>query len=180
MDMNETTESATSAALKRSAGEARSEAKGLASEAQQQARGMIEEKKGALADQLSGVARAFRNASGDLESSPIGKYVDDLAASVDRVAANIKERDLQGVASDVQSFARRQPALFIGGCVAVGFALSRFLKASEKKEALDVDVDVDTDWSTSPMPYEGEQGIQSLSHESWDEPLVDPSNEVPR
>lgn len=181
--MNETTESATGAALKRSAGEAKAEVKDLATEAKQQARGMIDEKKGVLADQLSGVARAFRNVSGDLqgEASPIARYVDDLAASVDRVAQNIKERDLQGVASDVQSFARRQPALFIGGCVAVGFALSRFLKASEKKQAFEVEAD--PDWRAGPdetASYEGELGIQSLSHESWDEPLVEPSTEVPR
>jgi hypothetical protein len=30
----------------------------------------------------------------------------------------------------VEDFARRQPALFIGGSVAAGFALARFLKSS--------------------------------------------------
>lgn len=179
--MNETTETATGAALKRSAGDAKSEVKNLASDAKQQARGMIDEKKGVLADSLSGVARAIRNASGELqagEGAGIAPYVDEIAGSIDRVAQNIKERDLQGVAQDVQSFARRQPALFIGGCVALGFALSRFLKASEKKQAIDVDLSSDVGdvgvggVETSSWAAGDELGVQSLSHENWDEPLV--------
>lgn len=168
--MDQTTETATGAALKRSAGDAKAEVKSLASDAKQQARGMFDEKKGALAEQLSGVARAIRNASGELEGERLSGSADSLAGGIDRFAENLKERDLEGAVRDVESFARRQPALFIGGCVAIGFALSRFFKASERQQPLD---------ATASWADDEELGLHSLSHEqvpdtyeeTWDEPL---------
>ncbi|MES2462494.1 MAG: hypothetical protein V4671_18075 [Armatimonadota bacterium] len=60
-----------------------------------------------------------------------GGYADSLAGQVDRAVDYLRENDIDDLAAQVESFARRQPALFIGGAFVVGVALARFLKSSQ-------------------------------------------------
>ncbi len=60
-----------------------------------------------------------------------GGYADTLADQVDRAVAYLRENDIDDLTAQVESFARRQPALFIGGAFVVGVALARFLKSSQ-------------------------------------------------
>ncbi|MCA1772336.1 MAG: hypothetical protein LC677_06885 [Halomonas sp.] len=41
-----------------------------------------------------------------------------------------RDKDLRSVCDDARSFSRREPALFIGGVIAAGFLVSRFLRSS--------------------------------------------------
>jgi hypothetical protein len=49
---------------------------------------------------------------------------------LDSVATVLRDQDPRSIVRAVEGFARRQPALFVAGSVAAGFALARFLKSS--------------------------------------------------
>jgi len=60
-----------------------------------------------------------------------GGYADSLAGQVDRAVVFLRENDVDDLTAQVEDFARKQPALFIGGAFVVGIALARFLKSSQ-------------------------------------------------
>jgi hypothetical protein len=60
-----------------------------------------------------------------------GGYADSLAGQIDRAVDYLRENDIDDLAAQVEDFARKQPALFIGGAFVVGVALARFLKSSQ-------------------------------------------------
>ena len=45
----------------------------------------------------------------------------------------MRERDVRELVGEVQDFARKQPTLFFGGAVILGFAALRFLKSTPPK-----------------------------------------------
>jgi hypothetical protein len=77
-------------------------------------------------------ARAIGSAAGELDSqSPrIAQSVRDAAQKVDGLSHNISGRNVDELMNAATELARSQPMLFIGGAIAAGFALSRFLKSS--------------------------------------------------
>jgi hypothetical protein len=50
---------------------------------------------------------------------------------VDQVANYLRDADLNRIARDVESLARRQPALVYGAAIALGIIGARFLKSSD-------------------------------------------------
>jgi hypothetical protein len=60
-----------------------------------------------------------------------GGYADSLADQIDRAVSYLRENDIDDLTAQVEGFARRQPALFIGGSFVLGVALARFLKSSQ-------------------------------------------------
>jgi hypothetical protein len=98
-------------------------------------RSFVEEQKGALARQLGGFASALRGAAHDLdrEGSHSALLAERAAEGMERVAESLRTRDLHGVLDETESFARRSPALFVGGAVTAGFVLARFLKSSRER-----------------------------------------------
>lgn len=93
----------------------------------------LEDRKSRAADTLGGVAHALLAASDQLGSQQEGAarpYVERLAHQVDRVSNFLEQTDVEQVADDVGQFARRHPALFIGGALALGIVGARFLKSS--------------------------------------------------
>jgi hypothetical protein len=128
----------TSDALRETARDAKSEVKDLAHQASQQAKQVAEQRKGTVADSISGVARALQSTATSLESEQqdlFARAAYDAATRLQGFAASVRDKDLDGVRRDAENLARTRPALFIGGCVALGFALSRFLKASASRPA---------------------------------------------
>lgn len=98
----------------------------------------IDEKKVTLARGLSSVADNIRqmgeNLRGTEDETPIAavtaKYGDSLASQVEQVSTYLEQKDLREVLKDVERFARRNPAVFLGGAFALGLLASRFLKSS--------------------------------------------------
>jgi hypothetical protein len=118
-------------------GEKRSDAAGIAQElghkAAEQARIVAEKGKAKLADKAGGVADALRHASDGLrsdEQEELARYTGTIADKIEWVAGAIKRRDVAGIMSDVTRFAKRQPALFLGGAFTAGLFAARFLKSS--------------------------------------------------
>ena len=77
-----------------------------------------------LADNIRGAAKAFEH------DTPIAARTIEMAAGyVEDAAEKMRNGSLNDVMDGVTSFARRQPAAFLGLSVLAGFAAVRFLKA---------------------------------------------------
>jgi hypothetical protein len=121
--------------LKETVGQAATQ---VAGQAKDKAVSLIGEQKAGLATGINSIADSIRqigeNLRNDGEHNQIaslaGKYGDSLAAQVERFSQYVEESDLKEVAHDVEQFARRNPALFVGGAFALGVLAARFLKSS--------------------------------------------------
>jgi hypothetical protein len=92
----------------------------------------VDQQMNRAADGLGGIADVFRSASNELrnENETLASYVDMASDQMKRVADQIRQKGVADVLDDVQLFARRRPALFIGGAFLVGLGIARFLKSS--------------------------------------------------
>lgn len=108
--------------------------------ATQKATEVLEEKKGGLAEGLSGVVETIRQVGDTLRENegqtPItgkaAEYGDTLAQQIEKVSNYFERNDVRTMVRDVESFARRNPAVFIGTAFALGLLTARFLKASPR------------------------------------------------
>jgi ABC-type transporter Mla subunit MlaD len=96
-----------------------------------------EEQKQRGVEGMQTFARAINSAAAELEghSPQVAQYIRDAAHKVEGFSGNINGRNVNELLQAACSVARTQPALFIGGAVAAGFALSRFLKSSAPSPA---------------------------------------------
>ncbi len=95
------------------------------------------ERKERVAQQVGGIAEAVRSAARSLDRSQtptVARYVDRAAAQVDDLAHALHERRWGELIGDLEMVARRQPALFVTGAVAVGFLIGRFLSLSNRHQ----------------------------------------------
>lgn len=85
------------------------------------------------AEGLGVFADALRRGGRELtgEHSTMASYVDAAANQMTRAVDTLRDRDLRHIASDLESFARQRPMLFVGSAFALGLAAARFLKSSE-------------------------------------------------
>ena len=83
-------------------------------------------------DAIRQFARAIDSAALELErqSPTVARTVREAARAVDGLSDNLSSRSVNELIDSAAALARAQPALFIGGSVAAGFALARFLKSS--------------------------------------------------
>jgi hypothetical protein len=63
----------------------------------------------------------------------VGNYADRAADQVERFSTYLRETDVDEIMEEVRGFARRRPALFLGGGAALGFFATRFLKSSSQE-----------------------------------------------
>ena len=98
----------------------------------------VDEQKNRAADGLGGIADVFRNASNELrnENETLASYVDMASDQMRRFADQIRQKGVADMLDDVHAFARRRPALFIGGAFLVGIGIARFLKASADRSSM--------------------------------------------
>jgi hypothetical protein len=115
--------------------------------AQDKARGALGQARGRLSDQvdqrstqagerIAGTASDVRSIADELRSQ--GKdgpatLADQVAGQADRVGDYLKGASGDRILRDVEDFARRQPMLVAAAGLALGFAASRFLKASSSR-----------------------------------------------
>ena len=84
------------------------------------------------ADHLFQVAHALRKTGDELRSSDsaLTEYVGKAALSVDEVSHYLQTRTLSQLLGDAEGFARREPAMFLGGSFVAGLFGGRFLKSA--------------------------------------------------
>jgi hypothetical protein len=97
----------------------------------------VDEQKNRAADGLGGIANVIRHAGDELrtENEALAAYVDSASDQLRRFADHIRQKGVADMMDDLHGFARRRPALFIGGAFLVGIGLARFLKSSAGRGA---------------------------------------------
>lgn len=104
--------------------------------AQGRIRSLLEQQTGRAADQLGGVANALHKAAEQLNQENggvVADYAEQAAGRVERVADMLRDANVDDIVGEVESFARRQPEVFIGAAFAVGFLAARFIKSSSDR-----------------------------------------------
>lgn len=117
--------------------QARAQANRFAEEAKQRGRGMLEEQKGNAVNQLSGFASVLRETASKCaereDQRTAARALEQAAGGLERFADGLRSRDVDSLMDQATRLARQQPAMFIGGTIAAGFLLSRFLKSSAER-----------------------------------------------
>ena len=110
----------------------RETAAGLADSAKEQVRSQFDQKKGTALGEIDTLVSALRRAGSELgdNGGMSGRVIDTVASRLESFSRSMDGKDLNGVLQGVETFARRNPAAFLGSAIAVGFLASRFLKSS--------------------------------------------------
>lgn len=125
------------------AGNGSSTASGIIGGIKQNVTSRVDAEKNRAADGLGGIAAVIRNAGNELrnENEALASYVDAASDQLRRFAEQIRQKGVADMLDDMQRFAQRRPALFIGGAFLVGLGLARFLKSSAERDMYSSDPD---------------------------------------
>lgn len=78
-----------------------------------------------IAEEGSRMAQSLHEAASQHGGGVQSRVLDTMASGLDSVSRTMANRDAESLISDVQSFARRNPALFIAGAAVAGIVLVR-------------------------------------------------------
>ena len=103
---------------------------------------VLDEQKGTVAGGLTTVADTIKQVGENLTTAEepnkitetAAKYTNSLAEQIENLSGYFERKDVRDMVRDVETFARRYPAYFLGGAVALGFIAARFLKSSNPKQ----------------------------------------------
>jgi hypothetical protein len=117
-------------------GEAQEKAQQVAEQAQAKAREQLDQRSAQLAAQVHQQASDLRSVSGALRDEGQDRpaqVVDRLAGLAEQAGRYLRDKDADAMLADAEDFGRRKPAAVAAGALALGFAASRFLKASSSQ-----------------------------------------------
>lgn len=127
--MDQVSDAASSAksAAGEAAGEAKEQAVSVASQVKDKAVAAVTEQKQGLADQIDGLAQSVHKSGEHFAGQQdwIAGAIERGATELGALATSLRDNDLASLYGQVRSIAKQQPALFIGACLAGGFALAR-------------------------------------------------------
>jgi hypothetical protein len=106
-------------------------------QARDRASSSLGESKGQVADQFGSMAEALRRTTEHLRSEDqqrIAGLTETVARQVDQVANYLRNKDARAMRDDLESLARRQPAIMLGGALVLGLIGARFLKSSQRQK----------------------------------------------
>jgi hypothetical protein len=102
---------------------------------QTQLREQIGQRSTQAGEQVGSTAQALRSTSERLrdegQDAP-ARMAEQMADRADRLSSYLRESDPDRILHDLEDFGRRQPLAVVGVGLFVGFAASRFLKASSR------------------------------------------------
>jgi hypothetical protein len=115
---------------------AQDKAQGALGQARGRFSGQVDERSTQAGERISGTAADVRSIAEELRRQ--GKdapatLAEQVAGQADRVGDYLKGASGDRILRDVEDFARRQPLLVAAGGLVLGFAASRFLKASSSR-----------------------------------------------
>ncbi|MBQ2260033.1 MAG: hypothetical protein II336_01545 [Loktanella sp.] len=100
-------------------------------EAVTEVRASADDAKAGVADEVKDVAAALRRASEEMRGgSPQERTLGQISSSLADAADKLHDKDLGEMVEMASKVARNNPMLFLGGAALLGFAASRFAKAS--------------------------------------------------
>jgi hypothetical protein len=124
---------------KQAASQAKEAASGVIDQAKDQAATRVDQQRQTAATGVQAVAQAFRNMGDDLrnrQEGPVAEYAAEVGHAIggqaERLANYLRQRNARQLVTDAEDFARRSPAVFLGGAFVLGLAASRFLKSSRR------------------------------------------------
>lgn len=149
------------------------DAKAALESAKEHGTAQFEQYRDTAAEQINALAQGAQSAAQQMEGSDtlgLSHYVTDIAQNMATLADNLRGKSADELLQQAGRLARDNPALFLTGSVALGFGLSRFLRASSPSP---------TSSSTSPMkPSEpGDSAVDR--HQTGINPAIAADEELP-
>jgi hypothetical protein len=100
----------------------------------------LEEQKATVAGGLTSVAEGVRSMTSSLNQATdhnaladyTAQYADTAAKKLEQAARYFETTDVRAMARDIEGFARRNPAIFLGGAFALGMLAARFFKSTPR------------------------------------------------
>jgi hypothetical protein len=151
--------------VRETAQQAKEQTQQAAGQAMEKARTQIKSgltsQKDRVAEGADSVAQALRSTGEQLnekDQGMVGQYAFQAADMVENVAGYFREHDIDQLMGEAENFARRQPAIFLGGAFALGFCIARFMKSSSGQAG---------GWRGDGMQAGGMQGYGMRDRESY-------------
>jgi hypothetical protein len=102
----------------------------------------IDEQKTTLSGGISTVADSIRQVGDNLGSAEAdnglagsaAKYTQSAAQRLEELAGYFETKSVRDMARDLEGFARRNPAVFLGAAFGLGFLAARFLKSGSSRQ----------------------------------------------
>lgn len=113
------------------------QAKSSLRQAKDRATSSLGESRDQFAEQLGAVAEALRRTGEHLRlenQQRVAGLTESVARQADQVANYVRTFDPRTARDDLESLARRQPALVLGGAFALGLLGARFFKSSKQRD----------------------------------------------
>jgi ElaB/YqjD/DUF883 family membrane-anchored ribosome-binding protein len=124
------------AKAKEAAEQAQEKAQQAAGQMQDKLREQLDQRSSQAATQITEQASDLRSVGESLrqegKEGP-AKAADQLAQYAEKVGGYLREKDSHALLADAEDFGRRQPWAIATGGIVLGFAVSRFLKASSSE-----------------------------------------------
>ncbi len=127
------------------------DARTLFDTAREQGAEHLEQYREGAADQIESLARSASSAAEQLQENDtlgLSHYISDVADNLGTFAGSLRGKSADELLQQVGRLARDNPALFVTGSIALGFGLSRFLRASSP----DLNGTASSDASDKPSP----------------------------
>lgn len=149
-------------------GTAKNAASQTLDQVKEQGKNQLEGQKDRAAGAIGDVAHAMRQTGWNLRQDKrdyVAQFVDQAASQLERFSSDIRDKDVSQMLGDAENFARRQPAVFLGGAFMLGLLAARFLRSSRPQYATG-----STGMSGQPASWTGTMpSALSASRESaWD------------
>lgn len=113
----------------------------------------FEQYRDTAAQQIETLAQSAQSAAEQLQEDDtfgLSHYVTDIAQNMTTLAGNLRGKSVDELIQQASRLARDNPALFLTGSVALGFGLSRFLRASSTSQASQATGETDSGTSSTP------------------------------
>lgn len=128
----------------------------------------LKSQKDDASSKLGGVAAALRETgktlgAGDDKDSALPGYANQAADQVERLSSYVRSRTIGDLIGDVEGFARREPAIFLGGSFALGLLAARFLKSTGHRETDPSERDTQPNSMTPGMRSGGSSSSDGMS-----------------
>ncbi|MEO8285502.1 MAG: hypothetical protein ABI670_03585 [Chloroflexota bacterium] len=133
-------------------GQAQETAGKVVDQVRESASSQISTQKDRAAETIGTLAGAIRDTGTQLQEKDQGtlaEYTGKVADQIEQFSNYLQNKDMGDIVAEVERFARRQPAIFLGGAFALGMLGARFLKSSTP-QAQPQYGDTSQNWSTQP------------------------------
>lgn len=104
--------------------------------AREQAESVYERQRENAANHTHTLGTVLKNAADefDRQQQPFcSEQARKLAGHTERLSQHMRDKDLHSLCRAAEDYGRREPAMFIGGAIAAGFLVTRFLRSSPEK-----------------------------------------------